>query len=161
MLHPDLDEIIRRIQQSGIIATLITNGYLLTPEGIQRLKRTGLDHIEMSIDNVKPDAVSKKSLKVLDEKLRHLAEFAEFHVNINTVLGAGVLDPQDNLVIAQRARELGFTSTLGIVHGQNGQLISLGKEQQAVFAEFVKMGKRSYTRYNHFQQNLAWGLPND
>jgi len=32
--------------------------------------------------------VSKKSLKVLDKKLDLLAEHAEFHVNINSVLGA-------------------------------------------------------------------------
>ena len=34
LLHPDLDEIIRRIRLHGIIAGLITNGYLLTGERI-------------------------------------------------------------------------------------------------------------------------------
>src|SRR5437879_5365739 len=32
LLHPELDEIIRRIRKNGIIAGLITNGYLLTEE---------------------------------------------------------------------------------------------------------------------------------
>ena len=36
-LHPDLDLLIRRIRERGAIATLITNGYLLTPERIRRL----------------------------------------------------------------------------------------------------------------------------
>lgn len=161
LLHPDLDDIIRRIHQHGIIATLITNGYLLSPERVHRLNRAGLEHMEISIDNVKPDAVSKKSLKVLDRKLLHLAEYAEFHVNINTVLGTGVLHPEDTLVIARRAHELGFTNTVGIVHDQKGQLVPLSQPQQAIFSELVKMQKRSYARYNHFQQNLARGLPND
>src|SRR6185295_206313 len=34
-LHPDLDAIIRRIRQRGAIATLITNGLLLTAERIE------------------------------------------------------------------------------------------------------------------------------
>src|SRR5580692_3063625 len=33
-LHPDLDAIIRRIRQRNAIATLITNGLLLTPDRI-------------------------------------------------------------------------------------------------------------------------------
>src|SRR3984957_17566828 len=87
LLHPDLDAIIARIRKTGAIAGMITNGYLLMPERIQRLNKAGLDHRQISIDNVMPDDVSKKSLKVLDAKLRMLAEHADFHVNINSVVG--------------------------------------------------------------------------
>jgi len=66
---------------------MITNGYLLNVERIERLNRAGLDHLQISIDNLVPDEVSKKSLKVLDKKLEMLAEHAEFHVNINSVVG--------------------------------------------------------------------------
>ena len=93
MLHPDLDEIIRRIRHRGIIATLITNGYLLTPERIRRLNRAGLDYLQISIDNVMPDETSKKSLKVLDRKLEFLAADAEFAVTVNSVLGSPVRNP--------------------------------------------------------------------
>src|SRR5437868_173813 len=63
LLHPELDEIIRGIRRNAILAGLITNGYLLTAERIQRLNEAGLDYLQISIDNVKPDDVSKKSLK--------------------------------------------------------------------------------------------------
>ena len=76
LLHPDLDAVIARIRQNGMIAGMITNGYLLTAERIKRLNRAGLDHLQISIDNVMPDEVSKKSLKVLDKKLQLLAEQA-------------------------------------------------------------------------------------
>src|ERR1700751_3627046 len=79
-LHPDLDAIIRRIRARGAIATLITNGLLLTPDRIRSLNRAGLDHLQISIDNVQPDDVSTKSLRVLDRKLEWLAEYAEFGV---------------------------------------------------------------------------------
>src|SRR5918995_1539446 len=38
LLHPDLDLIIRRIRAHGMIATVITNGYLLTPEADRRVE---------------------------------------------------------------------------------------------------------------------------
>src|SRR5262245_58282285 len=78
LLHPDLDRIIGHIRRRGAIATLITNGYLLTRDRIQRLNRAGLDHLQISIDNVLPDDVSVKSLKVLDQRLRWLASDATF-----------------------------------------------------------------------------------
>ena len=90
LLHPDLDLIIARMRSHGMIAGMITNGYLLTAERIQRLNRAGLEHLQISIDNVMPDEVSKKSLKVLDKKLQLLAEHADFHVNINSVVGGGI-----------------------------------------------------------------------
>ena len=90
LLHPDLDAIIARIRKNRIIAGLITNGYLLVADRIERLNRAGLEYLQISIDNVMPDDVSKKSLKVLDQKLALLAEHADFHVNINSVLGSGV-----------------------------------------------------------------------
>src|SRR5208282_4175773 len=55
LLHPELDVIISGIHQHGIIATLITNGYLLNPKRIQRLNRAGLHQLQISIDNVVPD----------------------------------------------------------------------------------------------------------
>ena len=69
LMHPELDDVIRRIRQNGMIAGLITNGYLLVAERIQRLNRAGLEWLQISIDNVNPDEVSKKSLKELDKKL--------------------------------------------------------------------------------------------
>src|ERR1700686_1048754 len=103
LMHPELDDVIRRIRANGMIAGLITNGYLLVADRIQRLNRAGLEWLQISIDNVNPDEVSKKSLKVLDKKLQLLAEYADFHVNINSVVGAGVSHPQDALTIGKRA----------------------------------------------------------
>src|SRR5262245_48089002 len=108
LLHPDLDVIIKRIRQRGILATLITNGYLLTSSRIKRLNRAGLNYLQISIDNVTPDEVSNKSLKVLDQKLVALAGDAEFAVNINSVVGSSIRNSEDALVITSRALQLGF-----------------------------------------------------
>ncbi len=161
LLHPDLDAIIARIRKNGIMAGLITNGYLLVAERIDRLNRAGLEYLQISIDNVQPDDVSKKSLKVLDQKLALLAEYADFQVNINSVLGSGVRNPEDALQVAHRALELGFTSTVGILHDGNGQLQPLGRREREIFEEIMSLGKRSFSRVNGFQHNIAAGRENE
>ena len=161
LMHPELDDIIRRIRANGSVAGLITNGYLLVAERIERLNRAGLEWLQISIDNVNPDEVSKKSLKVLDKKLQLLAEHADFHVNINSVVGAGISHPQDALVIGKRAVELGFSSTIGILHDGTGQLQPLGDEERRIYHEMQALEKRSFTRVNRFQDNIARGLSND
>jgi MoaA/NifB/PqqE/SkfB family radical SAM enzyme len=161
LLHPELDDVIGRIRANGMIAGLITNGYLLVADRIQRLNRAGLEWLQISIDNVNPDEVSKKSLKVLDKKLQLLAEHADFHVNINSVVGSGIHHPQDALVIGRRAIELGFTSTIGIIHDGSGQLQPLGDEERRIYDEMKSWEKSSFTRINAFQDNIAQGLPND
>ncbi len=160
LLHPDLDAVIARIRSNGMMAGLITNGYLLTAGRIEGLNRAGLEYLQISIDNVQPDDVSKKSLKVLDQKLALLAEHAEFHVNINSVLGSGVRNPEDALTVARRAGACGFTSTVGILHDGNGQLEPLGPREQQIFEEIMSLGKRSFTRVNRFQHNIAAGREN-
>jgi len=161
LLHPQLDEIIARMRLYPIIAGMITNGYLLTADRIKRLNRAGLDHLQISIDNVMPDDISKKSLKVLDRKLQLLAEHAEFHVNINSVVGGGIRNPHDALVVGRRAVQLGFTSTIGIIHDGDGQLRPLGDDEREVFTKMKKLAKRHYSRFNWFQENIAAGKPND
>ncbi len=161
LTHPDLDQIIARIRHHGRVAGMITNGYFLMPDRIERLNRAGLDHMQISIDNVQPDEISKKSLKVLDKKLQFLAEHADFHININSVVGGGIKNPQDALTIGHRALELGFTSTIGIIHDGSGQLKPLGGEERRVYYEMKQLDKKNYSRFNHFQEAIANGEPND
>jgi MoaA/NifB/PqqE/SkfB family radical SAM enzyme len=161
LLHPDLDVIIACMRKNGILSGMITNGYLLTKDRIERLNRAGLEYLQISIDNAMPDEVSMKSLKVLDQKLKLLAEHAVFQVNINSVLGSGVKNPEDALQVARRAQELGFTSTVGILHDGEGQLKPLSGRAIEIFEEIMAMGKRGFSRINGFQHNIAKGKTND
>jgi MoaA/NifB/PqqE/SkfB family radical SAM enzyme len=161
LTHPELDGIIRRIRKTGAIAGMITNGYLLNIERIEGLNRAGLDHMQISIDNLEPDEVSKKSLKVLDKKLQMLAAHAEFHVNINSVVGGGFKNPNDALVIGKRALELGFESTIGIIHDGEGQLKPLTQEEARVYLALTQRKKTNYAQFDKFQEAIVEGLPND
>lgn len=159
LMHPQLDDIITHIRQRGMIAGLITNGYYLNPKRIQRLNRAGLEYVQISIDNVEPDEVSKKSLKPLTKRLGWLAEHAKFHVNINSVLGSGVKKPEDALTVAQHAVALGFSTTVGVIHDDMGLLKPLSEKEKEVFHAVKKLGNKDHARLNWFQDTIAEGKP--
>ena len=168
MMHPDLDALIRRIRAHGMMAGLITNGYFLSPKRIEALNDAGLDYLQISIDNVEPDAVSKKSLRLLDKKLQWLAECAEFDVNINSVVGGGIRNPEDARTINRRARELGFSTSIGLIHDGSGRLKPLGPTERVVFDDVSsqinaprQILKNLYSGIRTFEENLADGRPNE
>jgi MoaA/NifB/PqqE/SkfB family radical SAM enzyme len=168
MLHPELDDLIRHIRRRGMLAGLITNGYFLVPKRIGELNRAGLDFLQISIDNVEPDEVSKKSLRLLDKKLQHLKDHADFDVNINSVLGGGIKNPEDARAINTRARELGFSTSIGIIHDGSGRLRPLGPAEHRVYDDVSaaingpwQVLKNLYSGIRSFQDNLVEGRPND
>jgi len=168
MLHPELDGLIRHIRRRGMMAGLITNGYFLVPKRIHELNDAGLDFLQISIDNVEPDEVSKKSLRLLDKKLQHLKEHAAFDVNINSVLGGGIKNPEDARTINNRARELGFSTSIGIIHDGAGRLKPLGPVERKVYDDVSaaidgvgQVLKNLYSGIRRFQDNLADGQPNE
>ena len=162
LMHPELEKVITRIRERGMIAGLITNGYLMSRGRIRSLNAAGLEHLQISIDNVKPDEISMKSLKVLDKKLLYMAELANFKVNINSVLGGGVQNPEDALTIGKRAVELGFTCTVGVIHDGEGSLKPLSTIEKRVYKQLRNLGKKSYAQINqYFQENLVNGRPNN
>ena len=171
LLHPKLDDLIRLIRSHGMMAGLITNGFLLSEERIKALNAAGLDYMQISIDNVVPDDVSKKSLKTLDapdrdgrvhSKLKLLRLHADFQVNINSVLGGGTRNPEDARTINTRARELGFTTSIGIIHDGLGQLKPLGPVEREIYEDVSRhidgmthVVKNIYSGIRDFQANLG------
>jgi hypothetical protein len=75
-------------------------------------------------------------------------------------VGGGVKDPHDALTIGRRATKLGFSSTIGIIHDGDGQLQPLNEEERTVYHAMKSLEKRSFTRINAFQDNIAQGRPN-
>jgi MoaA/NifB/PqqE/SkfB family radical SAM enzyme len=159
LLHPDLEKIIARVRRHGMLAALISNCYLMTQKRIRQLNEAGLEYLQVSIDNVNPDEISKKSLRLLDAKLLWLSGLAEFKVNVNSVIGC-FRNPDDALVIGRRAVELGFSCSLGVLHDGSGRLKPLVGREREIYTIMRRMGKKGHTRINKFQRNLVEGRPN-
>lgn len=163
LLHPDLFEIIKYIRSKGFVTTLITNGFLLTREKIEKLNDSGLQELQMSIDSIEPNETSMKCLKLLEPKLKLLADFAQFKININSVLGISLNQTLDALVIVKHAKDYGFSSTLGLLHDEHGIHKPLEGIHLAKYKEIFKRAKSWSQWFNYFlfQRNIIEGRANN
>lgn len=161
LLHPDAIELVRYVNEKGMVPFLNTNGYLLTKQIIEGLNDAGLYGLQLSIDNAKPNDVSKKSLKPLMPKLRLLARHAKFHVRINTVLGSS--PPAEALEVARTVVAFGFDSNCSLVRDESGALINPDPETRAAYDEIRNLGRRlpsflddDYTRTLLDHGTMSW-----
>lgn len=157
LLHPDIVELVRYVRARGMIPLLNTNGYLLTREIVDGLNAAGLYGMQLSIDNARPNEVSKKSLRPLRPKLQLLARRARFRVRINTVLGAAA--PEEALEVARACTALGFETNCSLVREASGALAPPTARTREVYQEIRALGRRlpRYLDDDYTQQLLDHG----
>src|SRR5258707_4583880 len=63
LMHPELEEVIRHIRKHGMIAGMITNGFLLSKERIASLNAAGPEHLQIRTYNMTPGGGSGKKFK--------------------------------------------------------------------------------------------------
>jgi MoaA/NifB/PqqE/SkfB family radical SAM enzyme len=141
LLNPDVDQVVAYIRGKGMVPFLNTNAYLLTKEWIDRLNAAGLYGMQISIDNVKPNDVSKKSLKTILPKLRLLAQHAQFRVRINCVLGSS--PPDEAIEVARAVIGFGFDMNTSLVRDEDGTLLPVSAETRAAYEQIRGMGRRA------------------
>ena len=163
LLHPELDQAIRAARRHGMIVTMITNGFRLTKNWIERLNEAGLQGMQISIDNLQPDAVSMKSLSSVEGKLALLSEHARFKVNVNSVLGVSRERTQDVITVANTAAKYGLQHSVGVLHDDQGTLEPLSADQMSAYRQVTKISPSIVHALNYwlFQRNLMQGRPND
>ena len=163
LTHPELPQVIARVRAHGMIATMISNAFLMTREWIERLNDAGLQEIQISIDNVEPDDISKKSLRSARGKLELLREHAKFAVNVNSVLGISDAHTDDAIEVSKTAVAMGFTNSVALLHDGSGQLKPFNEKQWAAYHAIGKVSGSLQHKFNYrlFQRNLLSGRPND
>src|SRR5207244_4324076 len=97
----------------------------------------------------------------VEEMKNRLDLLADMGTSIITISGGEpLLHPELDEIIRhtrQRAVALGLTSTVGIIHDHDGQLKPLGPREIEIFEEIMTLSKRSFSRFNEFQHNVARG----
>jgi MoaA/NifB/PqqE/SkfB family radical SAM enzyme len=163
LLHPALPQIIRLARERKMIVTMITNGFRLSRGWIESLNAAGLQGMQISIDNLQPDAISMKSLSSVERKLELLARYAEFRVNINSVLGISDERTRDVVVVAETAAKYGFFHSVGVLHDEHGSTRPLSPLQMAAYRRVTQISPSAVHGLNYrlFQKNLMLGRPND
>ena len=163
LLHSDLDRVIKAARDHGMIVTMITNGFRLSRQWIDRLNEAGLQGMQISIDNIKPDDISMKSLSSVEGKLALLAAHARFKVNVNSVLGVSTERTQDVVAVATAAAKHGLQHSVGVLHDHTGTLKPLSPEQMRAYEQVTKISPSIVHGLNYwlFQKNLMHGHAND
>ena len=163
LLHPELDKVIAAVRRHRMIVTIITNGFRLTRNWIDRFNAAGLQGMQISIDNLEPDDVSMKSLASVKGKLALLAEHARFKVNVNSVLGISDERTKDVVEVAETAAHHGFQHSVGVLHDHTGMLKALSDEQMRAYRQVTRISPSIVHGLNYrlFQGNLMHGRPND
>ena len=91
LLHPHLEQLVGEFADLALETTLVTNGCLLTPRVLERLRESGLSKIRLGVDSVAGDRSrpTPKPTKGLDvSRLVHEIREAGLGLEINCVLSA-------------------------------------------------------------------------
>ncbi len=163
LLHPDLATLVAAARRHGMVTTMITNGFRLTRDWIDRLNDADLQGMQISIDNLQPDDISMKSLRSVEGKLALLSKHARFKVNVNSVLGVSGERTQDVITVAETAAKYGLQHSVGVLHDGTGMLKPLSDAQMQAYETVTKISPSLVHSLNYrlFQKNLMHGKPND
>jgi len=141
LLHPDIVAVVAYVRARGMTPVMNSNAFLLTERTIHALGDAGLFAMQVSVDGVTPNAVTKKTLKPLLPKLRMLSAHARFRVRINTVFGA--TPPAEALEVARTAIALGFDAKCALARNADGTMVPLDAAARAAYDELASMEGRS------------------
>ena len=156
-MHPQLPELIAELRSLGIRRRLIiTNGYFLSRKLIESLNESGLTDMQISVDGVKPNETTVKTLKPLRKKLTLLKEYARFKVVMSGVIGSA--PPEEALEVIEFARSNGFIPRILLIHDENGQL-KLSREELDAYREVKKrIGPRIEDADGYREKLIADGV---
>jgi MoaA/NifB/PqqE/SkfB family radical SAM enzyme len=139
-LHPELAEVVDAARARGLVPAVNTNGFLLTPGWVDELNAAGLYTMQISVDSVRPNETTAKSLKTLLPKLQLLAGRARFRVRVNTVLGAAA--PEEALEVIRTVMALGLEAKCSLMRAHDGRVANLDQRTREVYAEIARLEGR-------------------
>lgn len=130
-LHPELVSLLEHMRSLGFRRRMmITNGLLLSDRLVSELAAAGLTDLQVSVDGVRPNETTRKTLDVLRPKLERLRG-APFRVVLSGVIGSA--PPEEALEVVEFARQSGFHPRILLIHDAQGRL-DLTPHERAVYA---------------------------
>ncbi len=137
MMHPEIVELVRHTKSKrggSNLATIITNGFLLTEKNIRELNEAGLDFMQVSVDSLHPTDWSDKSLKSILPRLKILAKEAKFTVEIQTVLNDLTLETYAEF--RETLKDMPFAFGFSVMHGKGGQIAIKGDKFLGILKKY-------------------------
>ncbi|HSQ41638.1 MAG TPA: radical SAM protein [Fibrobacteraceae bacterium] len=131
LMHPQFLDLVRETHRRQISLGLTTNGFLLRHYDIQELTRLGLNRIQVSIDALKPNAITTKALSLVRPVLENLQRHPIW-LRVNTVVTAA--GAQECRELGTELFQMGIPTAFSPVHTA-GQLT---REDPLIFLEFFE-----------------------
>jgi MoaA/NifB/PqqE/SkfB family radical SAM enzyme len=151
-VHPELVRIVARMRELGFRRRqLITNGYLMTPDLIERLNQAGLTDLQISVDGVQRNPTTVKVLEKLRGKLLDLSKHARFEVVVSGVIGSA--PPEEALEVVRFARANRLTPRIILLHDGSGRL-NLSVDELAAYREVKRIIGRRGREASDYREEL-------
>lgn len=153
LLHPDLPALVAFVRECGMTPSINTNGFLLSRASIEAFNEAGLFMMQVSVDSVRPNLTTQKSLKTLRPRLELLSRYAKFRVRTNTVLGAA--PASEALEVVRFVQGLGFGAKVALGRQPNGAPSVSAEEYRSTHQVIQRMrGRHQGVLSEDFQQEL-------
>ncbi len=152
-LHPDLCELIRYGRRLGFFrVSMISNALNFTPSLVRELDAAGLQELQVSIDGVSRNQITRKVLDHLQKPMEILRANSRFNVTVNAV--AGACPPHELKTILCWSKQMGFAARVGLMHEALGQL-SLSPEALFRHADILSLLPRTFRDFSGYRGRLA------
>lgn len=147
LVSPHLLPIAKRIKKLGILTQIITNGQLLTPDYIKKIKDAGISHVGISIDGVNKthdyirgyDGLLQQILKAIENLHK-----AELPVTVLTTVNA--------LNLHELPAILEILKTAGINRWQIQPIFPIGR---SLDNNDIQLTDQTYLQFGEFVKNTA------
>lgn len=127
-LRPDLEDIVLVFRRAGFTElSLTSNGFLLDPERLVRLHRSGLNRINVSLGSLRPEAYSQicgvegDSLSRVLRNLRYASRLFAKSTKVNAIFIPGINFPDDVIPLVEFCRDIGATLSVLSLLDQSGE----------------------------------------
>jgi MoaA/NifB/PqqE/SkfB family radical SAM enzyme len=127
LLHEDIDKIVARANRASQ-TSMTTNGFLVSEKVIDRLNEARLNHLQISIDTLKPreNMYIQKSLKTVQKKVELMLKRGKFSVHANIVL-CEESRPEFKEIVRE-LRQMDIPVTVNLLHDDRGETVISGQE---------------------------------
>ena len=155
LLHPRLTDLIRHATDLNFPARmLISNAILMKDDVIGALNEAGLTHLQVSVDGVTNNDITKKTLNTLRNRLERIALLARFKVVLSGVVGT--CPPEETIEMIDFAKEHGFIPRILLIHDHSGRL-KLSEEELKTYETAKSRIGRRFSESHGYRERLIAG----
>ena len=156
LLHPSLTGLVAHVRARGMTAALITNGYLLSIARIRELDDAGLQGPATRASTTSTPTTCRRracGCSIASSNGWRARPCSTCTSTRSSAPGHGARKTRS--AIAQRARALGLSTSVGIIHDRHGQLKPLSAEERQIYEQVRAIGTHGAWLFKNLYSGLV------